>query len=103
MIRIPSKATLKKYGLDELTYKWLLDEQGHKCPICKKVPSTGRFYIDHYHQKYYFKLPAKLRRLYIRGLLCYFCNRFFVAKGISIEKAENIVVYLKAFDARRPK
>lgn len=103
MIRIPSKRTLDKYGLDELAYKRLLEEQGRRCPICKKTPTSGLFRVDHYHHPRYKYLPAKIRRLYVRGLLCVHCNRFYLAKGITVEKAENIVTYLKSFESRRPK
>lgn len=103
MVKIPSKATLKKYGLDELTYKWLLNEQGYKCPICKKTPTSGLFRVDHYHHPRYKYLSDELRRLYIRGLCCVHCNRFYLAKGINVEKAKNVVEYLEAFELRKPK
>lgn len=103
LIKIPSKATLKKYGLSEQDYLDILKRQGEVCPVCEQFPSTGRFYIDHYHQRHYKILPDNLKRLYVRGLLCYMCNRFYVAKGITIDKSRNVTKYLEDFEKRRPK
>jgi hypothetical protein len=101
MIRIPSKATLKKYGLSEQEWTDILHNQGDVCPICKKVPSTGRWVTDHFHVKGFKKMKPEDKKKYVRGVTCWFCNRNYLAKGITIEKAENIVKYLKAHESRK--
>lgn len=45
-------------------YELLLERQGGVCAICGNPPVNRRLDIDHCH-----------RGLYIRGLLCHFCNR----------------------------
>ena len=93
----PTKVTLKKYGLSEEEWQAILDSQGGVCPICGKAPSTGRWVIDHYHVKGWKNMPPELRKLYVRGILCWFCNHSYVGRGITIQKAENMVSYLKRF------
>lgn len=98
MIETPSKATLAKYGLSEQEWRNILERQGGVCAICKKEPSKGRLCIDHEHVKNWKKLPSEQRKLYVRGLLCWFCNHYYVGRCITIEKAENVVTYLKHYE-----
>jgi hypothetical protein len=93
--RIPK--TLAKYGMDEQDFLEILDSQDGKCPICDKVPTTGRYNIDHLHVRGYAQLPPNERRRMVRGIVCQWCNRSFLAKGMTIAKAMNMVTYLKKF------
>lgn len=102
-IREPRPATLKKYGLSLNDWKELLTLQGYRCPICKRVPSSGIFRTDHLHVPNYKTMKPEKKRLWIRGLPCVHCNRFFLAKGITVEKARAVVEYLEQFEKRRPK
>jgi hypothetical protein len=102
-IREPLPVTLKKYGLSLNEWKNILAEQGYRCPICKRVPSSGMFRTDHLHVQNYKKMSPEKKKLWVRGLPCVHCNRFFLAKGITVEKAQAVVDYLKAFEKRRPK
>lgn len=102
-ILVPTKATLTKYGLDEQQWLTILRDQGWVCPICHKVPSTGRFVVDHFHVRGYKKLPADQKRLYVRGITCWWDNHAFIGRGITLEIAKNVVKYLAAFEKRRPK
>lgn len=99
-IVIPRQVTMDKYGYDEALYLEKLEKQNYKCPICGKTPSTGKFVIDHEHVKNYKKLPPELRRKHVRGILCYFCNRFYMAKAMTTEKAKNVIEYLGRYQAR---
>jgi hypothetical protein len=101
-INPPSAPTLKKYGLTEADWWRILESQGAVCCICKLVPSTGRLVIDHEHVKGWKKMPDAQRKLYVRGLLCWFCNHVYVGRGITIAKAQNVVVYLEQYAIRRP-
>src|SRR5512138_512017 len=102
-IREPQPATLKKYGLSLNEWKNILTEQGYRCPICKHVPSSGIFRTDHYHAPSWKKMPPEKRKLFVRGIVCVHCNRFYLAKGITVERAQNIFTYLKDFEKRKPK
>lgn len=103
MVQTPSKATLKRYGLSEDEWRSILDSQGGVCYVCKKEPSKGRLCIDHEHVKNWKKLPDDQRKLYVRGLLCWVCNHYYLGRGINIEKAENVVSYLKQYQTRKDK
>ena len=101
-LTIPSDATLKKYGLDKQDYLAIVERQGYKCPICGNE-LRKRVNIDHFHVEGWKDMPPNLRRLYVRGCLCWFDNFYAMFKGITIEKARNIVKYLEDFEKRKPK
>lgn len=93
----PTKATLKKYGLSVEEWQKLADVQGHACYVCKQEPKKGRLHIDHEHIKNWKKLPPDQRKLAVRGLLCFRCNTTFLGRGITIERAKNVVAYLERY------
>jgi hypothetical protein len=97
----PTAATLKKYGLSAEEWLAILAAQGNVCPICKKTPSTGRWYTDHEHVRGWTKMAPELRKQFVRGILCYWCNATYVGRGMTIAKAANVVRYLAEFEARR--
>jgi hypothetical protein len=101
-VQTPKKATLQKYGLSEAEWQVMADAQGHRCFVCEKTPTTGRLVIDHEHVKGWKKMPPEQRKLYVRGLLCWVCNHYYVGRGITVAKAENVVRYLSLYAARRP-
>lgn len=113
VITAPSAQTLRKYGWgfgpyalsDSPVDDWLalLDEQGGMCPICEKVPTTGRFVTDHEHVRGWKAMPPEKRRAYVRMLSCWTCNTQYLGRGITLRKAENMVRALRAYEARRPK
>lgn len=98
----PSDATLKKYGLSVDEWRKMAEDQGGACFVCKKTPSTGRLCIDHEHVKGWKKMPPDKRKLYVRGLLCWVCNHYYVGRGIDVQKAQNVVLYLQEYTKRRP-
>lgn len=102
-IQKPSNATLKKYGLQLSEWETILKHQGYVCAICKKVPSSGRFVVDHVHVRGFKKMMPDEKRQYVRGICCTHCNRFYLAKGITVEKAQNIVTYLTAYQGKTTK
>lgn len=101
-IREPRPATLKKYGLSLNEWKNILAEQGYRCPICLNVlcKTTN---IDHFHQKQWSKLPPEKRKLYIRGVTCWYCNKNMLPKGITTLKVRRTLHYLEEFEKRIPK
>jgi hypothetical protein len=98
MISVPSPATLAKYGLSEAEWRSIGERQGWVCAICKKEPTNGRLCIDHEHAKGWKKMPPEQRKLYVRGLLDWFCNHYYVGRGITIPKAQNVVTYLSNYE-----
>lgn len=101
-LRVPTKATLKRYGLTTEAWEAMAAEQGFACYVCEKVPPSGRLCVDHEHAKGWKKLPPERRREYVRGLLCWTCNHYYVGRSITPRKARRVVEYLEAFEARRP-
>lgn len=91
----PRTETLRKYGLSAEAWRAILARQGGVCAVCKKVPN-GRLCIDHDHVRGFKKLKPELRRLHVRGLLCWFCNHTYVGRAITVEKSENVTAYLRA-------
>jgi Recombination endonuclease VII len=102
-VKVPSAATLKKYGLTAEEWLKILADQNNVCFICQKYPSTGRLCVDHYHVPKWKSLPPEQRKLWIRGILCWFCNHSYVGRAITVQKAERVVQYLKEFEAKRPR
>jgi hypothetical protein len=66
------------------------------------VPKSGRLNVDHFHTKGWKNMAPARRKLYVRGLVCYFCNRFFLARGATPEKLRNGAAYLEEWASRRP-
>jgi hypothetical protein len=99
-LKPPSKQTLKKYGLSLDDWTAILDRQGWCCAICKKVPSTGRTIIEHEHCKGWKRMPPDQRKRYVRGVTCWTCNTQYLGRGITIEKARNVVAFLEAHGRR---
>lgn len=101
MVNIPKPETLEKYGLSETDWLAILERQGGVCAVCKRPPTTGRLCVDHDHVKGFKAMPPEKRRLYTRGLLCFFCNKFYVGRAITPQKARNVVAYLEAYEQRK--
>jgi hypothetical protein len=46
-------------------------------------------------------LPSE-KKLYVRGLLCGYCNLRLLPKGMTAEKAERIHNYLSEWNSKKP-
>lgn len=95
----PRKTTLDKYGLTVDDFTEILNSQYGVCAICGRKPN-GRWNIDHYHCKGWSKKPPEERKKYVRGILCWVCNRYYAGRGITVERATNLVRYLTQFERR---
>lgn len=102
-VHVPTNQTLRRYGLTPAEWAMILLSQGGVCAICRKVPRTGRFNIDHDHVKGWKRMPAHERKLHVRGILCHFCNHYYVGRAITVAKAEAVVEYLRNHEGRRSK
>lgn len=100
-ISTPSDATLKKYGLSEAEWRGFLKRQGGVCYVCGLTPQSLRLCIDHEHVRGWKKMPPEERRLYVRGLLCWSCNHYYLARGMSVQRAERVASYLREYEARK--
>lgn len=98
-IKEPLLATLKKYGLSLDNWKELLRTQGYRCPVCKRILEK-RINIDHNHVRGWRKMTDENRKKHVRGLLCFFCNKYYVGKAITVEKSENVTAYLKRHERK---
>jgi hypothetical protein len=92
----PTTATLSKYGLSAESWAIIGESQGWTCP-CGRVPGTGRFNIDHEHVRGWKAMAPVDRRRYVRGLVCWTCNMFTLAKGTTSERLRRLADYLDAY------
>ena len=98
-IKPPRPQTLKKYGLTLEDWLELYNLQGGLCPICgRKMEKT--IVVDHFHAKGWKKMPPERRKLYVRGLTDWWCNKTFLGRGITVERARNVVTYLEKFEKK---
>lgn len=100
-LQTPTKPTLDRYGLSYEEWRRMADEQGEACFVCKQKPKKGRLCIDHEHVKNWQKMEPCHRKLFVRGLLCFRCNTTFVGRGVTIERSQQVVVYLQTYASRR--
>ena len=73
-----------KFGWGPVDHEALWRSQGGLCAVCGRSFEGKRAFLDHDQQ-----------RGRIRGFLCYFCNRFYVAKN-SLASAEKVLSYLRS-------
>jgi hypothetical protein len=95
---LPRKETLKKYGLSLQDWTELYALQDGKCFICERP--MERPCVDHFHIRNWKKMKPEKRRLYVRGLLCVYCNRRLLGRGMSLQRAKRIVLYLERFEKK---
>ena len=89
----------RSYGLTEKQYEKMLKSQMGKCALCGSLPMSRSHAVDHEHIKGYKKLEPKEKRKFVRGLLCFRCNKFKVGR-LDLEWAKKIYDYLKKYETR---
>ena len=98
-IVIPTPNTLKKYGLTFEAWEAILARQGGVCGACGEIPGSRKLFVDHEHVKGWKDMPDEKRRLYVRGLVCYMCNKYRLARGATpvrlLRAAEYLARYLE--------
>jgi hypothetical protein len=99
--RTPKPATLRKYGLTANEWRVILKRQGGGCAVCGLVPKSGRLCTDHEHVKGWKKMKPEQRKQYVRGILCFFCNHYYVSRAITVVKARNVLKYLSDYESRK--
>jgi hypothetical protein len=100
-IRVPRPQTLKKYGLTEEFWRAILSRQNGACGACGNVPKSGKLSIDHEHVRGWKDMRAEDRTQYVRGLLCYMCNHYRLARGATIANLKGAAQYLMDYASRK--
>jgi hypothetical protein len=82
------KYLMSKYGISEKQYLDQLKKQNSSCAICKKHRNNFSYnlHVDHNHKS------GK-----VRGLLCYYCNKFRVGRH-DLASAEALYAYMVEFE-----
>jgi len=101
-IWVPQPTTLARYGLTMREWRNMVEEQEYACGCCKKKPNSGKLFIDHEHVRGWKHMPSKNRKLYVRGLACYVCNRFILNHRVSAQLLRHGAEYLERFEMVRP-
>ncbi len=99
----PRRATLRRHGLMVEEWREMAAGQGWACAVCgrKMAGDVRSFCVDHEHVRGWRKMKPAIRRKHVRGILCFFCNHYYVSRSITIEKAEAVVRYLRAYEERK--
>jgi hypothetical protein len=97
----PTPATCAKYGLTQEEWVALFERQGRVCAVCRRASGTGRYNIDHEHVRGWRAMPAAYRKWFVRGIVCHFCNHYYLARGLTVQKARNLVEYLERYEHQK--
>lgn len=103
MIQAPTKATLRRYGLTESTWRAILKSQGDCCPVCLRAPPDVKLVTDHEHVRGFHGLPFEEKSQYVRCIACVWCNKMFLPRGVTAGKAERVAAVLRAYEDRKVK
>ena len=110
-VQVPGAATLKLYGLSIDEWVGRLIEQDGKCAVCGKTPvcsnarcktmeTHGHLHTHHQHVAKWKTMAPEKRKTYVIALVCQFCNRFVLARTLTLFKARNIVKMLERYEGR---
>jgi hypothetical protein len=94
-LKVPTRATLRKYGMSEDDWRWLEFLSGGLCGVCGNEFGTKAVAIDHVHARGFKRMSPAEKRLCVRGLVHRLpCNRYYVAK-LTLDTARAVVRYLE--------
>ncbi len=99
-MNLPTEQTLHKYGLTMGEWIDLYNKKNGCCHICGRSFKDIRANIDHEHVKGWNKMAPAQRKQYVRGLLCYQCNKFMVMRGVNAMKLWDAWLYMRAWEVR---
>lgn len=100
-VRVPTPATLRRYGITADEWLCLLEAQDWQCPICER--SKVIWNTDHEHVPMWKKKPPAERAAFVRGILCVHCNFRVVHSDMSATTAQRVADYFKRYEERRNK
>lgn len=95
----PQERTLAKYGISRLYWLDLIASQGWRCAVCHK--SKAKWNTDHEHVPGWSKREPEERARYVRGILCWHCNRHVVHSNLSAADGRRLAEYLEVYEQRR--
>lgn len=95
-VRFPTAPTLKKYGMTETDFEAMWKSQGGLCAVCGKDLMSGMFNIDHAHVRGFKKMPPEERRRHVRGIVCWFDNRYTLMRGMTPARLRAAADYLES-------
>lgn len=98
-VRIPTEATVRRYGLTQTEWCILLARQGWRCPVCLKSKATWN--TDHEHVAGWARMKPEVRKTFVRGVLCWHCNHKKVHSTMQSDEVERIAAYLSSYESRR--
>lgn len=98
--KVPTDATLRRYGLSREEWLAILERQGGVCAVCERLPASQRLNVDHEHVRGWAKRASEERKRFVRGLLCYQCNYHLANRVATIAKAERLARYLRDYQSR---
>ncbi len=95
-------ALVRKYGITAVEYGAILKAQNGVCYICQKPPKEGgnRLAVDHLHSKGENKRNPIEKRIMVRGLLCWPCNKGLAVYKDDITRFKRAVSYLEQWPAQ---
>lgn len=85
---------LEHYGIDEDEYNRMLKTQGGVCKICGHPKKTRNLAVDHKHQLNFKKMKNSEKRKYLRGILCWKCNKGLELFNDNPQHLQNASQYL---------
>ena len=100
-IRIPLPRTLSKYGMTASDWLAIMHRQDWKCPICTMSNTINVWNIDHQHVPGWNKMIASERKRYVRGVLCWRCNKKSAPSNLSAADARRLAAYLEIYENLR--
>lgn len=95
----PTAKTLARYGLSAVDWVALLASQNWKCAVCLR--DGRRWNTDHEHVPGWIRLPPEQRKIYVRGILCWHCNRHSVPSNMTSAEGARVASYLATYEERR--
>lgn len=94
----PAPNTLARYGLSLAEWRDMYEAQGGKCGVCRK---KKKLVIDHEHVANWKKMEPKVRKLFVRGLACNFCNHWVIGYRVTAKLHRQAARYLDAYEKRK--
>lgn len=98
-IKIPTRRTLAIYGLSDREWLILLHKQRWGCGICGK--ENALWNIDHQHVHGWKRMAPRTRVKFVRGILCWKCNKHSAPSNMTSDEAFRLAEYLQAYESRR--
>lgn len=99
----PTDKALDGYGLTKADWRRMVKNQGGVCKVCGQFPSTLKLDIDHEHVDGWRYMNRSERKKHVRGLICGPCNRFLLTSHMTIERAFQVLKYLRRYEKRKAK